>query len=261
MANTFPKPKPTHLRDYYDALGALQEGEQTVLAENHAKNPTPLIHRFRESIKTLEGHPDLSGEHFHEGVRTKPQEPPTPIEEISRTIDFASHLSDGKPRVVEGVDELAFRYIDRELFLRRTTGRARVPARTLDLLLASVDGRPILAELKIGADRLPYFALIQLLMYASEAVVPSQRQRLRDSYTDAEFRWPTDGPFVDLYLIAFKPANSSYGKHSLGATDRIAAQLLEAPDVSQYVRRIAYLEAVPADGALRFERHFAYPAT
>ena len=255
--------KKTHLRRYYDALDALQEAEQTRLAEMHADDPRPLVHRFRESLKTLEQYPDLSAEPFHDGKRKAPSAPPVPVDSIVSTLDFAGHLADRQPRDVKNGEELAFEYVDREIFLLRSTDAARAASRSLDLLLINAgDKTPVLGELKIRGDRLPYFALVQLLMYATEAVNKLQRERLRSVYANedpaTDFSWPEEGPFADLYLIAFEPERGTYFDASLQATERNSEQLLEASAVSGFLRRIAYVEAV-ADGArMRFKKGFSF---
>ena len=249
----------THLRRYYDALLALFEQEQTALAELHAADPTLLIHRFRESVRALEKVPLIEAPFYPNGRKELPS-PPTPVADIKKTHHFASQLSDGRPRRVEGCgDALAFYYVDREISPLRTE-KTNIPRRSLDLVLANAHDRtPIFAELKIRTDKLAYVAFIQVLMVAVELIVPAEGQRFRAHPPAQGVAWPQVGPFADLYLIAFEPpAAGMYREPSLQATEDIARQLVEHSFVSQYLRRIAYLEAF-ADGDLStFTCRFAF---
>lgn len=247
----------THLRRYYDALLGLREQEQTELAELHANDPTLLIRRFRESVKALGKVPLIDLPFYPTGRRSLPS-PPTPVAEIKKTHHFASQLNDGQTRRVEGCGGLDFYYVDREISPLRTA-KTGIPRRSLDLILANAHDRtPIFAELKIRGDKLVYVALIQVLMLAVELVVPAQGGRFRTHLPARDLAWPDSGP-ADLYVIAFDPpASGEYRDRSIRATEEISRQLVEHSLVSQYVRRIADLEAF-ADGDLSsFACRFAF---
>jgi hypothetical protein len=96
-------------------------------------------------------------------------------------------------------------------------------------------------------------------MLAVELIVPTRGQRFRAHPPAHGLAWPQAGPFVDLYLIAFEPpAAGMYREPSLQATEDIARQLVEHSLVSEYLRCIAYLEAL-ADGDLStFTCRFAF---
>lgn len=249
----------TPLREYYDALGVLKEQEQTALAEAHAEDPRLLARRFRLSLEALEAQPGIA-EPFYPPGRRDPPNPPTPVDEIKSTIEFASQLRDGRAQVVEAVPALSFVYVDRELSPLRTTAPDRVARRSLDLLLANSDDRtPVLAELKIRADKPAYFAFVQVLMLSAELLASSQRRRLKGHPPAEHLAWLDTGPFADLYLIAFDPPRTGkYRARSFKATQEISKCLVADPAVSSYVRRIAYLEAVVVDGRLAFKDCFAF---
>lgn len=251
----------TPLREYYDALGILKEQEQTALAEAHAKDPRLLARRFRLSLEMLEAHSGIDASFYPPGRRDPPN-PPTPVDEIKSTIEFASQLCDGRAQVVEGVPDLSFVYVDRELSPLRTTAPDRVARRSLDLLLAnSGDGTPVLAELKIRADKPAYFAFVQVLMLAAELLVSSQRRRLKGHPPAENMVWSETGPFADLYLVAFEPPETGkYRERSFKATQEISRRLVVDPAVASFIRRIAYLEAVVDDGGLAFKPRFAFGA-
>ena len=164
----------THLRRYYDALIALFEQEQSALPELHAKDPTLLIHRFRESVKALEKVPLIEAPFYPDGRKELPS-PPTPVADIKKTHHSATQISDGRPRHVEGRgNALDFYYVDRELSPLRTE-KSNIPRRSLDLVLANAHDRtPIFAELKTRTDKLAYVAFIQVLMVAVELILPAE---------------------------------------------------------------------------------------
>jgi hypothetical protein len=256
----------TQLGDYYNALNAMKEQELTALAEAHAEDPSRLIRRFFLSIKAVENRPEISrpgiDELFYESSRTDPRSLPTPRGDIKSTIEFASHLCHGRACSVKGAEALDFRYIDREISPARTTKKdARSARRSLDLLLVNAhDLIPVFAELKIRGDKPTYFAFIQVLMLAAELLSPSQRQRLTAHSGGQDFRWPEEGPFADIYIIAFDPPQTGkYRERSYKATKKISERLVKDPSFSGYIRRIAYLEATSTkDGTMEFEKHFAF---
>jgi len=251
----------SQLRDYYDALAALKEQEQTALAKAHAEDPKLLAYRFGLGIKKWEDQPAIDEPFYGPGGHDPPN-PPTPVEKIVYTHDFASQLASGAPQIVKGDEKLSFTYVDREISPARTKGpkETRIARRSLDLLLANDHDRtPVLAELKIRDDKLAYFALVQVLMLAVELLSSPQRERLATHTPVGRITWPGEGPFADLYIIAFDPpASGTYRQESFEATEQISKALLEYDEVSRYIRRIAYLEASPADGGLKFERRFAF---
>jgi hypothetical protein len=249
------EPTTTQLRDYYEALLALKEEEQTVLAEAHAEDPTLLIHRFAESVKKAELRVGQGVESLHD---REPLAAAESLGEIKSTIDFARHLVDRECVVAAPHSELGFAYVDREIFPGRTTGPARMRKRTADLLLVNARDRlPIVGELKIASDRPTYFAFVQALMHAVELVSGTQRARLEREYEDIGFAWAADGPSIDLYLIAYEPPQTGeFRERSTAATERIAKTMIASPKVSKWLRRIAYLEAKSAGGQLSFEALF-----
>lgn len=252
----------TDLRRYYDALApeSLEEREQTILAQDHAERPAPLLRRFRKSVAAAEQLPPLSSQDFYPGT-SKRKDPRT--HELSErgvvsTFDFASQLVD-RAHLVAGCDELGFAFVDREIFPARSTEEIRMDERQLDLLLAASDGLPIVAELKIRKDKPAYYALVQVLMHASELVSRSQRDRLARCYPAAGFRWPEQGPLIDVYLIGYEADESgTYRGDSFAATERISEKLMADRRFRAVVRRIAYLNASLPGDALEFERRFEY---
>jgi hypothetical protein len=235
------------------ALLALKEDEQMELAEFHAEHPNRLVKRFLESVKKAGARP-ATDEHFYESTRKDPSDgDPVPPGEVKSTFDFATQVVAAGGVEVEGAPELCSAYVDREIFLARTklTENYWTP-RTLDLLLVSAEGRPIVGELKIRSDSLPYFALIQALMHAAELTSEAQRTRLADLYPDKGFRFGEKGPWVDVDLIAYKVPDDTSRKRSLELAKEIASKLMADERVAKLIGRIAFLEARPDGERLAF---------
>jgi hypothetical protein len=252
--------KPTQLRALYDALDALKEQEQTALAELHAEDPERLLDRLRKDAETVAKYDPLDERFYDPKTRKDLPDPPTPFAELKKTEHFASHLADGNRREVAGAAELSFRYVDREIFpLRQTApGGPRPARRSLDLLLASDDDLPIAGELKLRTDTPTYPAFIQALMYAIELNSENQRARL-DEHHPGTFKWPVDGPVIDVYLIAFEPPKGGrFRPRSYEATKTISQKLVEDKRCSSVIRRIAYLEAGAEGDRLAFSTRFAF---
>jgi hypothetical protein len=247
----------TQLGDYYDALHAMKQQELTALAEAHAEDPRRLIRRFHLSVKTAESRAGID-EPFYDSRRKDPGSPQGG--EVKSTIAFASYLHHGGICDVKNEEALAFRYIDREIFPGRTKGGVGGSRRSLDLLLANNrDHMPVLAELKIRGDKLAYFALIQVLMHAAEFQSPAQRARLLKHERGNHLSWSPDGPFADLYIIVFAtPETGKYRERCFNATKRISELLVADVGFARCVRRIAYLKAFVENGAMAFEKGFAF---
>jgi hypothetical protein len=254
--------EPTQLRQLYDGLAALKEQEQTALAENHAEDPELLLHRLAHDVETVAEYDDLVEPFHDEGKRVGLVDPP-PLADLKSTDDFAAHLANEQLWPVAGGEELAFRFVDREIFPLRSTRKdgPRAARRSLDVLLASGDGLPIVGELKIRQDKPTYYAFIQALMYAAELSSPPQRDRLASLYREAEFRWPAGGPFLDLYVIAFEPPiRGKYRQRSYEAVEKISEQMVGDPRCASVIRRIAYIEASAERDQLTFKQSFAFSA-
>jgi hypothetical protein len=247
----------SELVDYYDALLEMNEQKQTTLAEADARNPKLLTNRFLQGVKTVASREGIV-ESFHDSKRKDPRY--TEGVDVTSTITFVSHLCDGRTCTVKDNDALAFRYLDREIFPGRTTGAARVRRHSLDLLLAnSQDDLPVFAELKIRGDRSAYFALVQILMLAAEFQSPAQRERLRKYYSGSGLNWVKEGPFADVYVIAYAPPKTGrYRERSFDASKKISEHLMAEARFTRYIRRIAYLEASVENRVMLFEKRFAF---
>jgi hypothetical protein len=257
MENEAEALHPTQLRTFYDALHALKEQEQTALAELHAEDPARLIARFAHSVGTVARYPTLD-EAFH-GERPSEAWKEHAGESVTSTTTFVANLAAGGRHEVADHPELAFDFVDREVFpLRSTTTAvgARSVRRSIDLLLRDGDRLPVVGELKVAGDSPTYYALIQALMYAAELSGESQGRRLREHY---DFDGSADGR-IGIYIVAFAPPErGAFRERSFEASAKIAKKLMADPKVNRVLRRIAYLQAsADAGGGLVFRSRFSY---
>src|SRR4051794_22553167 len=104
-----PPPLPvTQLREFYRALNLLKEQEQTGVAEAHAEDPNLVPYRLERSVAQVDSYP-ATDQPFYDRPRTRPPVPPTPLDaDHFDTLDFASHISDGREYRVEGCEALNF---------------------------------------------------------------------------------------------------------------------------------------------------------
>jgi hypothetical protein len=259
--------EPSQLRRLYDVLCNLSEGEQMALADFYVKDKGKrLIERFGHSCREVDRYPKLT-EPFHDREPGREEKvvgnPPLPAE-IKKTEHMQGYLAARGTQKVNARPGLGFRYVDREIFALRNTGGDgwRPPRRTMDLLLVSDDGLPIVGEVKIANDRPTFFALVQALMYASELGSAAQRARLRENYE--AFRSSNaligdSGPWLDVLVLGYRPPErGTYREGSFEASQEISSHLMNAPEVNSVIRRIAYVEGIPAGDDLVFEERWSF---
>lgn len=242
--------------------------EWTALAELHAADPTLLIHRIRESIKTMAARAPID-EAFRE---TAVKDLPALVSEIKRTPDLAAHIFSREKWDVADRPELAFWPIGREVSPLRSKlilKEERADRRSLDLLLGNIcDSSLIVAEAKINDDSPTYPALIQALMYAVEMATAAQLRRVRDHLDAASIS--VHPPRFDIYLIAIRPLGQSKpsaipkaptNRERIDvAAEKIAKQLVDVPDVNARVRRIAYINGTVETDGLNLRWKYSYTA-
>jgi hypothetical protein len=245
----------TQLREYYDALHALKEQEQTALAELHAEDPKRLIARFAHSVKTVAAYPEIT-EAFYDGRSRKPIE--VTGDRVHSTTTFVARLKAAGHHQVIDFPELDFDFVDREISPLRSTTipvAGRGARRSIDLLLRDGNGMPVVGELKVAGDSPTYYALVQALMYAAELSSESQLRRLAEHY---DFVIPEGQAVISIYLIAHAaPERGAFREDSLAATKTIVEKLMADPHVTAVIRHIACLQStVDANGQLAFRHLF-----
>jgi hypothetical protein len=155
-------------------------------------------------------------------------------------------------------EDLVFTYIDREIVPARTPKGKFVDQKgkeerfatknlSADLLLRSVDRRPIIAEIKLDGGKNPYLGLIELLMYAAEMVTENQVKRLLEQYPDKFEIANASTPQFDLSLLLVRyNENLSQSKRKvmqdlLNQTEELSTGLFKQANFSKYIRRIVCL--------------------
>jgi hypothetical protein len=127
---------------------------------------------------------------------------------------------------------------------------------SLDLLLANAnpdDRTPIVAEAKIGRDENAELGLVQALAGAAQLSAEHQLKRLREVY------WEHLGTRVpehlDVYVIGYKPPPRGVKPKLFKRAFELAAEIVDSGALSDWVRRIVFLEAELKNGTLTFRLH------
>lgn len=183
---------------------------------------TTIAERFRTSVEQFSSYCNVD-EHFYP-VRDETTQSTIPVPKLPRqiknTLDLNRlliHQQNGQGRVLNH-PELDFTCVAREIIPTNTAGTATftdsqpaTAAKRIDWLLANRnDQRPIIAEIKVGNDMNPYYALIQTLMWTAELVTFNQVTRLKHCFQD-QIHFPglpralSETPIaLDIYLILCK---------------------------------------------------------
>jgi len=253
--------KRLQYRRLHTALGALKEDEQDALASYHAEHPEMLIHRFSKDVDSIEGF-EIGDEEFHGDGRRPLPDPPSSMEGVTSTNLFTSVLEADSGQLVKADRDVEFRYVDREIFPLRTTvpGGPRPDRVSVDLLLASPDGLPIIGELKVKRDKPAYPALIQALRYTVELSSASQISRIASRYHESGVRFVENGPRLEVLLLSVPFTEpETYWKSMRDYTEQISEKLMHRGRVAEVVRRISYVEAVDLrDGKFDLRTRFSF---
>ncbi|MFN4260914.1 MAG: hypothetical protein ACK4RK_16590 [Gemmataceae bacterium] len=278
MAAVASKIPVTSLRSLYGMFDLFCSLECHLAMAEEARrdhNPAVLAELFQRSVERFSEYSNVEEPFYPDRPPRKELPDPQGIDRIGGTLSLTAFLkAAGTARVVDNPD-LDFVFVDRELVPARTTGNAffenddpSIRVRRLDWLLANAhDQLPGIAEVKVGNDKNPFYALVQLLMYAAELVTPAQLSRLRRHYPD-RFKLPdsagggTDaqGPVMDLYIVIsnYNP-RSDLRQEILETTSQLAQRLVVEKGVSRYIRKIACLDVtLEKDKQLRFTKVFEY---
>jgi hypothetical protein len=212
-----------------------------------ASDPMAVAEMFHRDVERFEPY-DLRNEGFHSGAKDRDTRN---FARSSKTRMVAeTMMAVGEKAVsVSGRDELSFTYVDREVVSARTPGGimrtvagAERPPRTapqLDLLLAGQDGLPIAAELKVGDDRDPFYALIQALAHAAMLVTPNQLARLRHNYPGA---FAEERDQVGVYVILVGAASGTNWPQFQQHAKDLSKGLRSCDPFAKYVSRLAQIK-------------------
>lgn len=205
-------------------------------------------------------------EAFHE---RGPNGEPTEARQGSKKLadQFTVEISKQKNVKIQG--NLSFDYVDYDISPFRTTGNPGYESGEssrfsgtggVDLLLSNAEDQlPIVGEIKAEEDATPLLALIQALTYAIELATPSQRERLQSAYP-GKFKFDSQGPFIDIYLLLVSPPENDEAKEFLEAVSSICKKLMQLKFTPTVIRKIACLQTgfkMPGNG-FAFETNFCW---
>jgi hypothetical protein len=265
-----PKSIPTTLMDVlYAEIHALVEtrgvitslqAAQLDLARAWLEEPDRLAFAFAESVRQFTAYDNRDEAFYPE--RANPHLETREVAALASTNDVAALVARASLVGTAERPNGAFRYVDREIVPARTTGgatfsdgRTAKQFRRLDLLLADADDRaPIIAEIKVGGDQHPLYALVQLLMLAAQLSTPNQFARLHHAYPDTF----GDVGRVDLYmLLAGQQTNGIYRPELNDIAQRLSAELMQREAVTRHVRRITCFDVTLSNGRLDLATRFS----
>jgi hypothetical protein len=292
MTQTIPSTPIVELYDELHRPGVSRE-HKLALARGLVADPAPLIKRFADSVAALTTYSP-----HDQGFYTSRKHYDVGDVKAASTIDLALRVRDagglapGPPvrpgsvsdeRVAElglrrvSFSSLACEYLDRELVATRTTDGASHSgtAVRLDMLLATADRIPVVAEVKRTADSRPgrvpatdkdaFSALIQALACTAQLATPAQYARLArwgradgDDHPGGADLGRVQPLTFDVYVILHnRPIGTHLPELSI-ETERLAVLLLASPDVARHVRRIACLVTTLSNGMLLAETDWAF---
>jgi hypothetical protein len=236
-------------------------------AERALRNPNRLASDFRDSVHLAErffdAQSDLTDAKFFPQRRTRKTKPG-----LNTTPAVAALLAAtrGRRQRVLGDSALDFFYVEREVVVTRApglqleSGKSTRAGLRLDLLLANGnDATPIVAEVKIGRDKDPFFALVQALANAAYLLPRPQMARIRHHADGVAIN--EKARRLDIYLVfANEPDWSRFWFELRDRTERLSERLL--PEISRHIRRIAAVELqLPGDDKrLRITKRFSRDA-
>jgi hypothetical protein len=276
------------VRRYRD-LGTMSQAQRLAQARDDLERPEALASEFAASVERFRAY-DNAREHFYPPTRAVRKAGAV----VERTNDVVLALRDrggldplDAPDRVSDHDagfgvtavaaaDLACDYVDRELVVQRTTSPAawddgasnRGGGTRLDVLLADrADRTPIVGELKLPGDRDSYYALVQALACASNLATPNQYARMRAYCPAGRFPARESPPRLDVFVLVFEepgreglPPKGRYANDLKLAAEALAPRLLAQPAITRYVRRIATVRLVPADGVIGAHVRLAWEA-
>jgi len=163
--------------------------------------------------------------------------------QAQRTYGWAMALKRASdPLAVDGDPCMTLSYVAREVCPTRTPASQTGRSVSTDLILRDhVSGRPVVAELKIGRDKDPFTALVQVLAAAAQLAPPAQRARLRT--LDAALPgWSEDPRLEVVVLLAEFPVRNRHRWEQLAYASRLSVALEQHPEVREHLSRIRFLQ-------------------
>lgn len=240
-------------RRYRETI-ALHDKQRLDEAKRLAADPSILATEFAESIALMQAG------YTHKGTFRPELRVPRPPRQggIANGADLAFYLHNQQTLHVTDAPELDARYTDYELSLLSTPNGAvfdneeRLPAgRALraDIVMSSLsDNTPVIGEVKVGRDKEPFSALIQLLAYIAHLASPSQYERLGEQVPSGDY--PPAMPAVfDGYLLlyGYGQSKATYLDELLDQAQKTSHALMAQELVRRHVRRLVCLDLMLGD--------------
>lgn len=254
----------------YQRLRKASQKERLTEARRLISRPEELADEFAASVSHFSSYANVE-DHFYPPTRRQYECSGEfkRTNDVVRLLDDQNQLkpSDAPDRLMDhdaGTNisavptcQLGFDYVDRELLPQRTTspaqwedGSRNVGGVRLDLLLAdSMDGTPIVGELKLPRDTDPFFALVQALTCAAHLATSNQYDRMREHLPRGEFPKLMAAPSLDVWVLFFNADGRILGQRPKGrymadlqiAAETLAPLLLAQDGIRGSVRRLAGL--------------------
>tara|TARA_R110002072_G_scaffold7503_2_gene40964 strand:- start:762112 stop:762882 length:771 start_codon:yes stop_codon:yes gene_type:complete len=235
----------TRLREFYKFLGIFSTETHLKILEdfNRKNNYTKLIKIFEESQVHFAKY--SSNDSFTSASKRKAL-PSLPIHTIKRTNDFVAILESNKTNKINKNPDFDFVFIDREISPFRTTGGIKFETGKsgkssgtggLDFIGKNIkNGLPIIGEIKVGNDKNPFFAVIQLLTYLSELTTNNQLERIRSTNLFKNRTTKVKSDIFYLYiLLSNYNLNSPLKKKLLNESQKLAQKLKEIGNIKDIV--------------------------
>ena len=262
----------TRLREIYKLLETCSSSHFHLdFAKELARknNPDKFASYLDEDVKRFHAY-DNKKDLFLDYSKRKSLPRTKGIQEITTTNHIAALFEKQKTMQIAlstNSEPASIEYVGREIRPCRTTENATyvdgLPAaaqRQLDLLLVGKGKQPSLGEVKVRGDKNPFYALIQLLMYASELLSEYQRARLLNSFPGV---FAENYKSLDLYIVLHKyNCRGKVKEEILEQTRLLSKKLIKFSRFNKHIRSIhcidVKLKGSQAGPYLKAEQMFAH---
>ena len=196
----------TRLRRYYSSMKVFDKALFQNLAEFYENTPAALESLWNDSRKQFAAYSNDEG--WDGGKREKLPNPPQRLGDVSSTYEFTSFV------MQHGLADTGFEVIGYEINpwrTRRAMFSTKQPATKtgrggIDLLMRSIEGMPVVGEVKVKDDKNAFFGLLQAMTYAVELSTPNQLERLR-THIPRFKDLAVENATVEIAVIQVNPVN------------------------------------------------------
>lgn len=199
----------TRLRRYYRSMKVFENALFRGIASFYDDEPVLIEQLWNDSRRAFEKYDNPTP--WREGER-KPLPPASnDVTEVTNTNEFTSYLID------KGLSDTGLKFVAREINPWQT-GNGMYSDKSsatnsgqggMDLLLESLDGLPVVGEVKVKNDKNAFFALLQAMTYAVELTTKSQAKRLQVTYKGKFAGSNPDEPVVNIAIIKVNPVDDA----------------------------------------------------